>query len=151
MVRRTQTVCGPGRTPPCPTLVPLRRCANEGSITPCPRLNNKKKKKKTHPETRRGNRNGLKTPSSLTDKHGEVGGKKEREREMGINEEMTTDGRYGKSLAAVHEKDSWQRHPSQTWRHKRHDGSNLQRHKERERGRRRERDDEVWRRGGLWR
>lgn len=38
MVRRTQTVCRPGRTPPCPTLVPLLQCANEGSITPCPRL-----------------------------------------------------------------------------------------------------------------
>lgn len=40
---------------------------------------------------------------------------------------MTTDGRYGERLAAVHEKDSWQRHPSQTWRGNRHDGSNLQR------------------------
>lgn len=38
MVRRTQTVCRPGRTPPCPTLVPLCQCAKERSITPCPRL-----------------------------------------------------------------------------------------------------------------
>lgn len=41
MVRRTQTACRPGRTPPCPTLVPLRQCAKEGSITPCPRLTKK--------------------------------------------------------------------------------------------------------------
>lgn len=53
---------------------------------------------------------------------------------------MTTDGRYGESLAAVHENDSWQRHPSQTWRCKRCDGSNLQRHRKRKRGRRRE----IW-------
>lgn len=51
---------------------------------------------------------------------------------MGINEKMTTDGRYGESLAAVHENDSWQRHPSQTWRCKRCDGSNLQSHRKRE-------------------
>lgn len=57
---------------------------------------------------------------------------------MGINEEMTTDGKYRERLAAVHEKDSWQRHPSQTWRRKQHDGSNLKRHKVEERGRRRE-------------
>lgn len=66
---------------------------------------------------------------------------------MGINEEMTTDGRYGERLAAVHEKDSWQRHPSQTWRRKRHDGGNLQRHKERGREEEGERRGRVWRRG----
>ncbi|KAG7522315.1 hypothetical protein JOB18_019405 [Solea senegalensis] len=60
---------------------------------------------------------------------------------------MTTDRRYGERLAAVHEKDSWQRHPSQTWRSKRYDGSNLQRHREKERGKKR------WGFGGagLWR
>lgn len=47
-----------------------------------------------------------------------------------MNEEITTDGRYGERLAAVHENDSWQRHPSQTWRRKRHDGSNLLRQRE---------------------
>lgn len=66
---------------------------------------------------------------------------------MGINEKMTTDGRYGERLAVVHEKDSWQRHPSQTWRRKRRDGGNLQRHEERGRERRRREMEEVWRRG----
>lgn len=67
---------------------------------------------------------------------------------MGINDKMTTDGRYEKRLAAVHEKDSWQRHPSQTWRRKRHDGSNLRRRREREsRGRRKMRGLEE----GDWR
>lgn len=56
---------------------------------------------------------------------------------MGINEKMTTDGRYRERLAVAHEKDSWQRHPSQTWRRKWRDGGNLQRHEERERERRR--------------
>lgn len=37
-VQRPQTVCRPGRTPPCPTLVPLLQCANERFITRCPRL-----------------------------------------------------------------------------------------------------------------
>lgn len=76
MVWRTQTVCRPGRTPPCPTLVPLHQCAYEGSITPCPRL--KKKTKHTLLETRLENRNGLKTQSSLTEKRREVG-KEERD------------------------------------------------------------------------
>lgn len=48
MVRRTQTVYRPGRTPPCPTLVPLRQCANEGSITPCPHSPPPPAPKKTH-------------------------------------------------------------------------------------------------------
>lgn len=96
----------------------------------------KKKKKKLLPEARLVL--GLETQSSLTDKQRKCGGK--REQEMGINEKMTTDGRYGESLAAVHENDSWQRHPSQTWRRKRCDGSNLQRHRKRKRGRRRE----IW-------
>lgn len=97
-------------------------------------LKKKKEKKTLLPEARL--ELGLETQSSLTDKQRKCGGK--REQEMGINEKMTTDGRYGESLAAVHEKDSWQRHPSQTWRRKRCDGSNLQRHRKRKRGRRRE-------------
>lgn len=37
---------------------------------------------------------------------------------------------YEERLAAFHEKDSWQRHPSQTWRCTQYDGSNLERYRE---------------------
>ena len=70
MVRWTQTVCQPGCSPPCPTLVPLCQCADEGSVTPCPRLKNI--------ETRLENRDRLQAQSSSTDKWRGVGKKTER-------------------------------------------------------------------------
>lgn len=89
MVWRPQTVCRPWRSPPCPTLVPLRQYAKEGSITPChclkkPNVLSLRQCWKTETGLRQ---------SSLTDKLREVG---KKEREMGINKEMTMDERYGR-------------------------------------------------------
>lgn len=127
MVEWTQTACRPGMLSALLNLaviVPV--CHEHSTKRPVLARDVREKKENLSLKPGRENRNRLGTQTSLPATPFKMG-EENKEWEMGINKEMTTDRRYEERLAVIHEKTAGSDILQQTWRRKQNDGSNLER------------------------